>query len=107
MADQDARHQGLDSLQDDEPLQLPELSIGIRITLMVLGWFMVLLGIVGIFLPVLQGFAFIFIGLVMLSIASERVHAWLERSLQRRPSIQQRYQRLRQRLHEKFSRNKN
>ena len=67
---------------------------------------MVLLGIIGIFLPILQGFAFIFIGLVMLSIASERVHGWLERLLRRSPGIQQRYQGLRQRLHLKFSRKK-
>lgn len=106
MVDQETPREALEKVEDDEALHLPELSLGVRITLMILGWFMVLLGIAGIFLPVLQGFAFIFIGLVMLSIASEKVHGWLDRGLQRRPSIQQRYLQLRQRLHLKFSRKK-
>ena len=102
MADQKTPHASLPSVDEEEILHLPELSIRVRITFMILGWLMVLLGVVGIFLPVLQGFAFIFIGLVMLSIASERVHGWLERLLHRRPTIQQRYQRLRHRFHLKF-----
>ena len=96
----------LASVEEEEVLHLPELSLRVRITLLILGWFMVLLGIIGIFLPILQGFAFIFIGLVMLSIASERVHNWLETLLRRSPTIQQRYQGLRHRLHLKFSRKK-
>ena len=107
MADQDSTTGELPSVEGSEGVvHLPELPLGIRVTLLVLGWFMVILGIIGIFLPILQGFAFIFIGLVMLSIASDRVHNWLERVLGRRPSIQQRYMRLRLRLHRKFSREK-
>lgn len=106
MVDQKTQETAVTCIDEEEVLHLPELSLRVRITLMVLGWLMVLLGIVGIFLPILQGFAFIFIGLVMLSIASERVHGWLERLLRRSPGIQQRYQGLRQRLHLKFSRKK-
>jgi uncharacterized membrane protein len=102
MAEQKTHEAAMTCVDEEEVLHLPVLSIRVRITLLVLGWLMVLLGIVGIFLPILQGFAFIFIGLVMLSIASERVHNWLERLLRRRPAIQQRYQRLRHRFHQKF-----
>ena len=102
MADQKTSHASLPPIDEEEILRLPELSLRVRVTFMILGWLMVLLGVVGIFLPVLQGFAFIFIGVVMLSIASERVHSWLERLLRRRPSIQQRYERLRHRFHLKF-----
>ena len=106
MVDQETQDAAVASVEEEEVLHLPELALGVRITLLILGWLMVLLGIIGIFLPILQGFAFIFIGLVMLSIASERVHGWLERLLRRSPGIQQRYQGLRQRLHLKFSRKK-
>ena len=107
MADQDSTTARVPSVEEsDETVHLPELPLGVRITLLVLGWFMVILGIIGIFLPILQGFAFIFIGVVMLSIASDKVHNWLERVLGRRPSIQQRYARLRLKLHSKFSREK-
>ena len=104
MAESNSPQTSLRSVEDEETLHLPELPLRVRIAFLVLGWLMLLRGIAGIFLPILQGFAFIFVGLVMLSIASERLHAWLERLLRRRPRIRHRYQRLRQRLHQKFGR---
>jgi uncharacterized protein len=50
-----------------------------RIAMLLLGWAFVLLGIAGLFLPVLQGILFILIGLIILS--SEYV--WAHRALQR------------------------
>ncbi len=44
-----------------------------------LGWLFVIIGIVGLFLPILQGLLFILIGLVLLSSES----AWLRRRLDR------------------------
>lgn len=41
-------------------------------SLLVVGWGFVLLGILGLFLPILQGILFITIGLIILS----RVHPW-------------------------------
>ncbi len=41
-------------------------------SLLIIGWSFVLLGIAGLFLPVLQGILFITIGLVILT----RVHPW-------------------------------
>ncbi len=43
------------------------------------GWFFIVLGIVGLFLPILQGILFLFIGLLILS--SEYV--WAHRLLQK------------------------
>ena len=102
MVDQETQQGPLPPIEDGERLHLPELPLRVRVSFLILGWLMVLIGIAGIFLPVLQGFAFIFIGLVMLSIASDRLHGWLERVLSRYPGIRQRYQRLRQKLHLKF-----
>jgi hypothetical protein len=56
-------------------------TIGILIT----GWFFVLLGILGLFLPVLQGILFIMIGLAILSTRSELVQRLLRRFEQRYP----------------------
>jgi uncharacterized protein len=38
-----------------------------RVAVLLVGWSFLLLGIVGLFLPVLQGILFLFIGLVILS----------------------------------------
>jgi uncharacterized membrane protein YbaN (DUF454 family) len=49
------------------------LSIAFRAAAFVVGSLLVALGIVGIFLPFLQGFLLIALGLSVLSLASERV----------------------------------
>jgi uncharacterized membrane protein YbaN (DUF454 family) len=83
---------------------------GKRILLLAVGWMFILLGIAGLFLPVLQGVLFLFIGLIILSSeylwahhllrrlrerfpgvakhadhAKERAHAWLQRISGRSP----------------------
>jgi uncharacterized protein len=50
-----------------------------RIAIIIVGWAFLLLGIVGLFLPILQGFLFIFIGLIILSTE----YAWAHRLLTR------------------------
>ena len=50
-----------------------------RITIYVAGWAFILLGILGLFLPILQGILFILIGLILLS----SVSPWAERLLNR------------------------
>jgi uncharacterized protein len=45
--------------------------------ILILGWFMVALGIVGLFLPILQGILFLMIGLIILSTRSETVKRWM------------------------------
>ncbi len=56
-------------------------TIGILVT----GWFFIILGILGLFLPVLQGILFIMIGLAILSTRSELVQRLLKRFEQRYP----------------------
>jgi uncharacterized membrane protein YbaN (DUF454 family) len=53
-----------------------------RIGVLILGWFFVGLGIIGLFLPFLQGILFIMIGLAFLSSRSatiRRLHNYLEK----------------------------
>jgi uncharacterized membrane protein YbaN (DUF454 family) len=53
------------------------LSLAYRLVLMTVGVLLVAVGIVGIFLPVLQGFLLIALGLSVLSMVSERVRRWV------------------------------
>ena len=56
-----------------------------RITKVIIGLAFLGLGVVGLFLPVLQGILFIFIGLAILATESRRVHRFLERLKQLHP----------------------
>jgi uncharacterized membrane protein YbaN (DUF454 family) len=58
-----------------------------RITVLVLGWALIGLGIVGLFLPILQGVLFIFLGLYVLSRESETARRWLHRMRDRHPTV--------------------
>jgi uncharacterized protein len=58
-----------------------------RAAIHVAGWFFILLGIVGLVLPILQGILFILVGLFLLS----SVSPWAERLLHR---IRKRYPRI-------------
>jgi uncharacterized protein YqgC (DUF456 family) len=53
------------------------------------GWGFILLGIVGLFLPVLQGVLFIFIGLLILSSEYVWAHHLLEKMKARFPTLAQ------------------
>jgi len=48
------------------------------IGLFIIGWFFVLFGIIGLFLPILQGILFITIGLAILSSRSELIKRFLK-----------------------------
>ncbi len=58
-----------------------------RLGLLVGGWIFVVLGILGMFLPILQGFLFLFVGIALLSLASARVRLWRIRIGHRYPKI--------------------
>ncbi|MBI1941512.1 MAG: PGPGW domain-containing protein [Acidobacteria bacterium] len=58
-----------------------------RIVLLVVGWGFILLGIVGLFLPVLQGILFIVIGLIILSSEYVWAHHLLEKLKKRFPGV--------------------
>ena len=52
---------------------------------LVVGTFFVILGVLGLFLPILQGVLFLFVGLVLLSKGSSRVRALKQRFKRRYP----------------------
>ena len=69
-------------------------TIGILIT----GWFFVILGILGLFLPVLQGILFIMIGLAILSTSSELVQRLLRRFEERHPRYHARVEEMKKKV---------
>jgi uncharacterized membrane protein YbaN (DUF454 family) len=59
---------------------------------------LVLLGIAGLFLPILQGGLSLALGFALLSVASQTVHLWLRRVMGRWPKLWRRMEKLRRRL---------
>jgi uncharacterized membrane protein YbaN (DUF454 family) len=58
-----------------------------RIVVLLVGWLLIAFGVVGLFLPILQGVLFIMLGLLVLSRESETAHRWLQRGRQRYPKV--------------------
>ena len=58
-----------------------------RIAVLLLGWIFIVLGIVGLFLPVLQGILFLLIGLIILSTEYVWAHKLLAKIKARFPKI--------------------
>jgi uncharacterized membrane protein YbaN (DUF454 family) len=58
-----------------------------RILILIVGWAFILLGIVGLFLPILQGILFIMIGLIILSSEYVWAHHLLTRVKERFPKL--------------------
>ncbi len=58
-----------------------------RIALIILGWIFIALGIVGLFLPVLQGILFLLVGLVLLSAEYHWARKLLEKVRTRFPGL--------------------
>jgi uncharacterized membrane protein YbaN (DUF454 family) len=58
-----------------------------RIVVLVIGWLLIAVGVVGLFLPVLQGILFIMLGLLVLSRESQTAHRWLQHGRQRYPHV--------------------
>lgn len=58
-----------------------------RVLVLVIGWAFIALGIVGLFLPVLQGVLFLLIGLVILSTEYVWAHHLLGKLRQRFPKL--------------------
>ena len=58
-----------------------------RVLILIAGWAFILLGIVGLFLPVLQGILFLIIGLVILSSEYAWAHRLLSKLRERFPKL--------------------
>ena len=55
---------------------------------MALGWFLITLGVVGLFLPFLQGLLFIALGVRLLSKENPRIRFWWKNIKERFPKLQ-------------------
>lgn len=59
----------------------------VRIILLIIGIIVVIIGIAGLFLPILQGLLFVFIGLFILSFASPRFKWHMHKTCSRWPKF--------------------
>ena len=78
------------------PLPLP---LWLRVLVTAFGWLLILIGIIGLFLPVLQGGLSLALGFALLSISSQWFHLKLRGWMGRWPAIWKRMERLRRRMH--------
>jgi len=62
-----------------------------RYLVLILGWAFVFLGILGLFLPILQGILFLLIGFILLSRESEWARRQLEKLKTRYPRFAEKY----------------
>lgn len=85
-------------------VHIPDLPLPLRVALLVFGWFVVILGLAGLLLPGLQGILLLVLGGAILSVASDSVHRWLEKTLEHRPNMLRRLNSFRTKLHTKLSR---
>ena len=58
-----------------------------RIAVLTLGIIFLALGLIGLFLPFLQGFLFLAIGILLLSLYSPTLRAWMESHTRRWPKF--------------------
>ena len=75
-----------------------------RVAVLILGWALIAFGIVGLFLPVLQGVLFIMLGLLVLSRESETAHRWLQRGRQKYPQVDAKLKKWRKWWRQRFGR---
>jgi uncharacterized membrane protein YbaN (DUF454 family) len=78
-----------------------------RALVLIVGWAFILLGIVGLFLPVLQGILFLLVGLVILSSEYVWAHHLLRRVGERFPKLQSMIDRAKLRAERWMKREKN
>ena len=70
-----------------------------RILVLAVGWMFILLGVAGLFLPVLQGILFLFIGLIILSTEYVWAHHLLHRLRERFPGLAKHADHAKERAH--------
>lgn len=71
--------------EDRDPLLVKPYTK--RILALIAGWSFILLGILGLFLPILQGFLFLLVGLIILSSEYVWAHRLLSKLRERFPKI--------------------
>lgn len=75
------------------------LPTWLRLSVLTVGWLLILLGVVGLFLPILQGGLMLALGFALLSIGSQTMHLWFRSLMGRWPRILKRVEKLRRRIH--------
>lgn len=73
-----------------------------KIAILIIGWTFLMLGALGLFLPILQGILFIMIGLAILSSRSETIRRFLRRFEERHPHYHARVEQWRERFRKWF-----
>jgi uncharacterized membrane protein YbaN (DUF454 family) len=71
---------------------------------LIAGWGFILLGIAGLFLPILQGVLFILIGLMILSTQYAWAHSWLTKLRHRFPKVSAAADHASAKIHERWQR---
>ena len=84
--------------------KLAALPVPVRIAVLVIGWIVVLIGILGLALPGIQGCLTIAIGAALLSLASEMIYRGIRRLLQRWPKVMDKVEHFRGWMHDRISR---
>ena len=79
-----------------------QLSLGMRILLLAIGWFLVVLGIAGLVLPGLQGVLTLAAAAAFLSAGSQSFHRFLRERFRRWPRAWKRLERWRRKLVARF-----
>ncbi len=78
-----------------------------KIGMLIVGWSFVVLGIIGLFLPILQGMLFIIVGLSILSSRSERIRRLFKYLEERYPQHHKKVEIWKEKVTRWFKRNEN
>jgi hypothetical protein len=78
--------------------QLP-LPVWVRMVVLTTGWLLIVVGVVGLFLPILQGGLSLALGFALLSLGSQWMHLRIRKLMGRWPRLWRRMERFRRRLH--------
>lgn len=69
-----------------------------RLLILIAALVFIILGVAGLALPFLQGFLFLIIGIILLSITSPRMRAWVDSHTVRYPRIHRVVEKMRARI---------
>jgi uncharacterized membrane protein YbaN (DUF454 family) len=75
-----------------------------KIGLLITGWLFIVFGILGLFLPILQGILFILIGLAILSSRSDTIKRFLKHLEERYPQHHERIEIWKEKIRSRFKR---
>lgn len=94
-----------------EPLPLlirverrPPLPFGVRVTIFLLGWVLILVGVAGLVLPGIQGVVTIVAGAALLSLDNQMAYRGLRKVFKRWPSLWRRIEHFREKAHDRIHR---